>query len=172
MTPVPFTGLLAVRLQPPLAEPPVSRNYDSEINLHLTWHTKESAPLLPKVATIVHPYLRGRCINTPGVYIHEIGGIETHVHLAISIAPTILIRKFVGQWKSASAHEANQKLSYKAMEWQTGYGVVSFGTRDLPWVVEYIRTQRERHAHGRIEDRLERITAMETEAQAEQREVP
>ena len=110
--------------------------------------------------------------STPGVYIHEIGGIETHVHLAISIAPTILISEFVGQLKGASAHEANQKLGYKALEWQTGYGVVSFGTRDLPWVVEYIRTQRERHPRGRIEDRLERITAMETEAQAAPREAP
>ncbi len=149
------------------------RNYYSEINLHLTWHTKASTPLLlPKVEAIVHPYIRGRCINTPGVYIHEIGGIETHVHLAISIAPTVLISEFVGQLKGASAHEANQKLGHKALEWQTGYGVVSFGTRDLPWVVEYIRNQRERHAQGRIEDRLARITAMESAAEAEPREAP
>ena len=46
----------------------MSRNYYAEINLHITWHTKESAPLLiPKVEAIVHHYLRGRCIATPGV---------------------------------------------------------------------------------------------------------
>jgi hypothetical protein len=85
------------------------------------------------VEAIVHHYLRGRCINTPGVYVHEVGGIETHVHLAVSIAPTVLISEFVGQLKGASAHEANHKLGRKVLEWQAGYGVVSFGTRDLPW---------------------------------------
>ena len=105
----------------------------------------------------------GRCINTPGVFIHEIGGIETHVHLCISVAPTILISDFIGQLKGASSHDVNQKLSQKAFEWQAGYGVVSFGTRDLEWVKDYVRNQRERHKCGQIEDRLERIIAIETE---------
>jgi putative transposase len=102
-------------------------------------------------------------INTPGVYIHEIGGIETHVHLAISIAPTVLISELVGQLKGSSAHEANQKLGRKALEWQTGYGVVSFGTKELPWVVTYIQEQRDRHGRAAIEDRLERITAIDAQ---------
>jgi REP element-mobilizing transposase RayT len=70
------------------------------------------------------------------VFVHEVGGIETHVHLAISVAPTVLVSELVGQLKGASAHEANHRLGRKVLEWQAGYGVVSFGTRDLPWVVE------------------------------------
>ena len=55
----------------------MARNYYAEINLHIVWHTKGSAPLLePKVEAVVHHYLRGRCINTSGVYVHEIGGVE------------------------------------------------------------------------------------------------
>jgi putative transposase len=145
----------------------MSRNYYSEINIHITWHTKESAPLLvPNVEAIAHHYLRGRCINTPGVFIHEIGGIETHVHLCLTIPPTLLISDFIGQLKGSSSHEVNQKLGHKALEWQAGYGVVSFGTGDLQWVRGYVRNQREHHAHGKVEDRLERITAMETGAEA------
>ena len=137
----------------------MSRNYYAEINLHITWHTKESSPLLlPNVETIVHHYLRGRCINTPGVFMHEIGGIETHVHLCLSIVPTILISDLVGELKGASSHEVNQKLGHKALAWQTGYGVVSFGTKDLEWVIKYVRNQRERHAGGKTVARLERIT--------------
>lgn len=152
----------------------MSRNYYAEINLHLTWHTKESAPLLvPEVEKVVHHYLRGRCLNTPGVYIHEIGGIEDHLHLAISIAPTVLVSELVGQLKGSSAHEANHQFGRKVLEWQTGYGVVSFGTRDLPWVCEYVRHQRERHASGRAEARLERVTELEPAvAEAERREAP
>src|SRR5205814_1056056 len=44
---------------------PMSRNFYAEINLHITWHTKSSSPLLvPKVEAVTYHYLRGRCINT------------------------------------------------------------------------------------------------------------
>jgi REP-associated tyrosine transposase len=151
----------------------MSRNYYAEINLHVTWHTKDSLPLLvPKVEAVTHHHLRGKCINTPGVFIHEIGGIETHVHLCLSIAPTVLISDFIGQLKGASAHEANQKLGAKVLEWQAGYGVVSFGTGDLEWVKGYVRDQKQRHANGKVVARLEPIEAMEKAAQAEPREAP
>jgi REP element-mobilizing transposase RayT len=55
-------------------------------------------------------------------------------------------------------------MGYKALEWQAGYGVVSFGTGDLEWVKDYIRNQRERHSSEKIVDRLERTTEMETAA--------
>src|SRR6187200_800562 len=96
-----FIGLLGVRLQPPIGVS-MSRNYYSEIYLHLTWHTKLSQPLLtPPVEQFVHRYLKQRLVGTPGVFVHELGGIETHVHLAITIAPTILISELVGQLKGA-----------------------------------------------------------------------
>jgi hypothetical protein len=44
--------------------------------------------------------------------------------------------------------------------------VVSFGTRDLPWVVAYIENQREHHARGTIHERLERVEKMESVAEA------
>jgi putative transposase len=148
----------------------MSRNYYSEINLHLTWHTKQSAPLLtPRVEPVVHRLLREKLFRTEGVFVHEIGGTENHVHVAVSIAPTILISDLVGQLKGATSHEVNQLLGSrgKVLQWQTGYGVVSFGTKDLPWIKGYIRDQREHHARGNVFDRLERITATEYEAQAE-----
>lgn len=80
----------------------MSRNYYSETNLHIVWHTKLSMPLLtPQVEAVVHHYLRGKLINLPDAYVHEIGGIETHVHLAISINPTILISDLIGKLKEA-----------------------------------------------------------------------
>lgn len=142
----------------------MGHNYYSELNLHLTWHTKESLPLLTeRVEPLAHRSVRQRIINTLGVFVHEIGGTETHVHVAITIPPTLLVSEFVGQLKGASSHEVNEQLGLrgKLLQWQSGYGVVSFGTRDLDWVKEYIRLQREHHACGRIHDRLERITQLE-----------
>jgi hypothetical protein len=90
----------------------------------------------------------------------------------VSIAPTVPISDFIGQLKGASSHEVNQKLQGKVLEWLTGYGVVSFGTRDLEWVKHYVRDQRQRHAQGRVEQRLERIVSVEESAEAERREAP
>lgn len=101
---------------------------------------------------------------------HEIGGIETHVHLAVTVPPTLLISEFIGQLKGGTSHDVNQQFGReKVLEWQSGYGVVSFGTRRLDWVLDYIRNQRKHHAQGTVHDRLERVTQDEpvpTEAQA------
>jgi hypothetical protein len=60
----------------------MSRNYYSEINLHITWHTINSRPLLiPTIETETHRFLRQKMIETAGVFVHEIGGTETHIHI-------------------------------------------------------------------------------------------
>jgi putative transposase len=75
-------------------------NCYSEINLHITWHTKGNLPLLtPTVEPLVHRYLRQRLTNEKGVFVHEIGGIETHVHLVVTVSPTIVVSELIGQWK-------------------------------------------------------------------------
>jgi putative transposase len=141
----------------------MGHNHYSEINLHLTWHTKESLPLLTEqLESLAYRYLRQKIVNTPGTFLHEIGGTETHVHVAVVVPPTLLISDFIGQLKGASSHEVNEQLGHhgKVLQWQVGYGVVSFGTRELDWVKEYIRNQREHHAQGRVHDRLERIVQL------------
>jgi hypothetical protein len=50
--------------------------------------------------------------------------------------------------------------------------VVSFGTRDLEWVKDYVRNQKERHARRQTVERLEWIAHPEDQAQAEHREAP
>ena len=139
----------------------MSKSYYSEINLHIVWHTKQSLSLLtPALEPIAHRLLRKRIIETPDVLLHEIGGTATHVHIAVSIPPTLTISTWVGHLKGGSSHDVNQHVGMrqKALQWQIGYGVVSFGTGDLDWVTGYIRNQKEHHGQGGVHDRLERIT--------------
>ncbi|MGA2032517.1 MAG: IS200/IS605 family transposase [Thermoguttaceae bacterium] len=144
----------------------MSKNYYSEIYLHITWHAKDSLPLLtPDVEALAHREVKQRIIRTPGACLYEIGGTETHLHVAVSIPPTLVISEFIGQIKGASAHEVNQQLTLrgKVLQWQAGYGVVSFGRRQLEWVRAYIRDQREHHARGTVVASLERITELQEE---------
>jgi putative transposase len=150
----------------------MAHNYYSEINLHVTWHIKDSLPLLtPTIEPLVYRYLKQRLVNEKGVFIHEIGGIETHIHLVVSIPPTIVLSEWIGQLKGASAHEINQQIGLRdrTLQWQTGYGVVSFGSGDLDWVKAYVRDQRQHHAEGKTYDRLERSTALDDEQDARKR---
>jgi len=142
----------------------MSRNYYSEINLHVVWHTKDSVALLhDDVEALTHRCLRQRIVNTEGVFVHEIGGTDTHVHACVTVPPTLLISEFIGQLKGGSSHDVNQRLGLrsKVLQWQAGYGVVSFGTADLDWVKRYVCQQRAHHQRGQVHDRLERITRLD-----------
>jgi len=105
----------------------------------------------------LHQFLTHKILETPGVRLHAVGGIETHVHIAVTTPPELLISGWIGKLKGSSSHYINHEIQPKALEWQRGYGVVSFGTKDLPWVIEYIRNQKEHHKRGTTSDRLERI---------------
>lgn len=139
------------------------RNVYWELFYHIVWRTKDSAPLLtPNVEPLTHKYLTHRALQTPDAIVHAIGGIENHIHLAVSLPPTVELAKWIGDLKGACAHAINHGPSdLGTLAWQAGYGIVSFGKRDLPWVVDYIHHQREHHAAGRAQDRLERITQIE-----------
>lgn len=135
-----------------------------EIYLHLNWHVKDDRPSLTgEVEPVAHRFIIERCRLAKGIYLHGINGTADHVHLAINIEPFVTISELVKELKGGSSYDVNQELGWKALYWQRGYGVVSFGKRDLPWVLKYIDLQKEHHGSGRTADRLERINAFEDE---------
>ncbi|MDY6913817.1 MAG: IS200/IS605 family transposase [Planctomycetota bacterium] len=139
------------------------RNVYSEINLHIVWHTKNSCFLIkPDMEQTVYDYIRRRAIAPGEVFIHEIGGTANHVHIAVTIPPTIPISEWIGQVKGGSSHDLNElAICSGDFHWQTGYGVVSFGTKELPWVKEYIQNQKRHHDRETWQKRLERITRLD-----------
>jgi putative transposase len=147
------------------------RNVYSEINLHFVWHTKESRHLIkPETEKIVYDIIRTRTYGVEGAFVHEIGGMSEHVHLIVTIPP-LDIPRWIGRVKGGSSHDVNQKPIFGGdFEWQTGYGVVCFGTKDLPWVAQYVRDQKRHHRDGTCQPRLERTTWPEGQAQADDRE--
>lgn len=129
-----------------------TRSY-AEINFHITWHTKDNVPFItPALEPNLYAFIKDRIVTMPNVYFHAIGGIATHIHLAASFYPPFEIDRWIGEMKGVSSHEFG-----KSLQWQKGYGVVSFGTKDLEWVKAYVRNQKDRHRIGRLSDRLERI---------------
>jgi putative transposase len=137
------------------------KNVYSEINLHITWHTKNNdAVIKDNIENRLYHFLENKVRKEKDVIFHAIGGIEDHVHLVVSIPPTLRISDWIGQLKGGSSFYINHEIvNRKLLDWQAGYGVVSFGTRDLQWVIRYVKNQRQHHAKGTTQDRLERITS-------------
>jgi REP-associated tyrosine transposase len=134
------------------------KNVYSEINLHIIWHTKLSDPVLVDIIeNRVHHYLEHKTRETKDVRFHGVGGTENHIHLVVTVPPSLLISDWIGKLKGGSSFYINHEIANrKLLDWQEGYGVVSFGTKDLDWVVRYVKNQKEHHAAGSINKRLER----------------
>jgi len=140
-----------------------------EINLHLVWHVKDDQPAISdEIKTPLYRCLRGGALQQPGVFWHDVGGTNDHVHMAAGVPPTVMPSEWIGELKGASAHYINHEIANRKMlEWQSGYGVVSFGTKDLPWVLEYVRNQPKHHADGTTYERLEKAEADDDEKPGE-----
>lgn len=123
----------------------------SEINFHITWHTKANLPLIkPEIEPKLYQLLKDKILETPEVYFHAVGGIEDHIHLAVSVPPNLLMSEWIGKLKGASSYHMNQSSNHKLLQWQRGYGIVSFGTKDLKWVVNYVLNQKKHHKKAQL----------------------
>lgn len=132
-----------------------------EIYLHFNWHTAGSRPMItPSLEPMVFDFIRQRDFDTKGVYFLGIGGNEYHDHLVVSIEPDVLISKFIGDLKGACSHEINARMGAKVLDWQRGYGVVSFARKDLKWALDYVANPKQHHANNTLSPRLE-LTADE-----------
>ncbi len=125
---------------------------------HFVWGTKKRLPFItPEIQTQLYASIAAKAQDMEAM-IHAIGGIEDHVHLAVSVPPKIAVARFIGEVKGSSSHFANHvlQLDFKFL-WQDEYGVLSFGTKNLPFVVNYIRNQRQHHAENKLHPDLERV---------------
>jgi REP element-mobilizing transposase RayT len=109
-----------------------------------------------QIESRLYHFLTHKILETPGARLHAIGGIETHIHIATSLQPNILVSDWIGKLKGSSSYYINHEVQPKGLEWQRGYGIVTFGTKDLKCVIDYVKNQKEHHKNGTTRDRLEK----------------
>jgi len=102
------------------------RRVHYEMYFHINWHTKGSLPLIkPDMEPVLYQYIKHKILETPEAICHAIGGIEDHIHLAVTLPPTVKPSEWIGIIKGASSHHMNQVSNRKMLEWQRGYGIVT-----------------------------------------------
>jgi len=88
-----------------------------------------------------------------GSLAHEIGGVEDHVHLLITLPRTLSISKLIEETKKGSSKWIKSKgLIYKDFAWQNGYGAFSIGQSNYAALRHYIQNQEEHHKKVSTQD--------------------
>jgi REP element-mobilizing transposase RayT len=75
----------------------------------------------------------------------DVGGIEDHAHLLLSLPSSTPIAAAMRDIKSASSHWMNETCAIEDFEWQAGYGAFSIGWAQIDTTIAYIARQQEHH---------------------------
>ena len=129
-----------------------------QLYYHFIWGTKNRLPLIESALEPDLYRVIAAKAQDMGGFVHAIGGIEDHVHLAVSLPPKLAPAKFIGDVKGNSSHYVNHVVKPDfEFHWQDEYGVLSFGERNLASVVRYIHNQKGHHAGGTLIAAMERM---------------
>ncbi|OGY51747.1 MAG: hypothetical protein A2951_01690 [Candidatus Buchananbacteria bacterium RIFCSPLOWO2_01_FULL_56_15] len=126
-----------------------------QLYYHLVWSTKNREPLITAaVEELLRHYIPAK-IYYLGCTCHQLGMTEDHLHLVATIPPNVAISTLVQRVKGGSAHFVNKSLVQEYLQWQNGYGVVSFSKQALPAIKAYAANQKEHHRAGTLMAALE-----------------
>ncbi|QLE54906.1 IS200/IS605 family transposase [Nostoc sp. TCL26-01] len=115
---------------------------------HLVWTTKNRQPLITSnKEQQLYNYILGKA-QALNCQIHAIDGIEDHIHVVVTIPPSLAVSEFVKKIKGSSSHHLNHSsnASSDKFAWQEGYGVFSLGYKQLKDVVIYVQNQKIHHS--------------------------
>jgi len=114
--------------------------------MHCVFSTKDRHKTMsPQLQERLWPYLGG-IARKNGIKALEIGGVEDHVHLLLSLPATMGVAKAMQLLKGGSSKWVHDNLPrLMAFAWQDGYGAFSIGKSQVEDTVDYIRSQTTHH---------------------------
>ncbi len=115
--------------------------------IHVVFSTKERRKLIPKEARPrLWAYLAGVC-KKQRIFVHEIGGMEDHLHMLIEIPLTMAFSDALQEIKTSSSRWMGRNFA-----WQRGFGVFGVSASNVDAVIRYIRTQEAHHTKMSFEE--------------------
>jgi REP element-mobilizing transposase RayT len=84
---------------------------------------------------------------------YAIGGTDDHIHMILSIPPSISAAKAIQIIKGGSSKWVNEQFPHKErFAWQQGYAAFSLSPSRMDRTVQYIRNQAEHHRKQSFKD--------------------
>jgi REP element-mobilizing transposase RayT len=100
----------------------------------------------------LHKYICG-VVNGKDQKVYAIGGVADHIHILVSIKPTILISDLVRDIKANSSKWINENhYIIGKFQWQDGFGAFSYSQSHLDNVIAYINNQELHHQNKTFKD--------------------
>jgi putative transposase len=120
---------------------------------HCVFSTKERRRLItPDLRERLWPFLGGIARQNKMKAL-EIGGVEDHVHILLSLPATITVSKAMQLIKGSSSKWVHETFpEHRQFAWQEEYGAFSVSVSQLEKTVEYIREQPEHHRKMTFQD--------------------
>jgi len=120
---------------------------------HCVFSTKERRPFItPALAERLWPFFGGIARQNQMKAI-EIGGVEDHIHILLSITPTVSIAKAMQLIKGGSSKWVHETFpEHPLFGWQEKYGAFSVSESRVESVIQYIRSQPEHHKRVTFQD--------------------
>lgn len=110
--------------------------------------TKERQRLItPELRERLWPFLGGIARQNKMKAI-EIGGVEDHLHILLSLPSTMAISKAMQLIKGGSSKWIHETFpEYREFAWQDEYGAFSVSVSQMDKTIEYIKGQQGAHHH-------------------------
>ncbi len=125
----------------------------SQIYIQLVFAVKGRQSLITEnMEAPLYKYISG-IIENQKQKLYIIGGMPDHVHILVSINPSVAISALVREIKEHSTKFINsQNLIVGKFQWQEGFGAFSYSKSQVPNVIEYIKNQKQHHAQKTFKD--------------------
>lgn len=113
---------------------------------HCVFSTKERRPLItPELAERLWPFLGGIARQNKMKAI-EVGGVEDHVHILLSLPATLSIAMAMQLIKGGSSKWVHETFpEHRLFAWQEKYGAFSVSESRKDSIIQYIKGQPEHH---------------------------
>jgi putative transposase len=123
--------------------------------VHGIFSTKDRVPTIEAdVKAEMLPVIGGIISNIKGKA-YAINGMAAHLHILMSIPPSLSVAEAIQKIKANSSRWVHEKWpKRRAFAWQIGYAAFSVSKSNVPSVIKYIDTQEEHHRKITFQEEL------------------
>lgn len=118
----------------------------TSIIYHIIWTPRRRKPIMKKEGRReLFNYIFG-ILKNKNCHVYRINGVEDHLHIAISLHPSVSLASLIKDIKIASGKMIKTTQIFKGFEgWQDGYAAFTHGYSSINTLVNYIKNQEEHH---------------------------
>jgi putative transposase len=123
--------------------------------VHSIFSTKDRRPMIvPEIKAEMLPVIGGIIRNIKGKA-YAINGTADHLHLLMSLPPSLSVSEAIQKIKANSSRWVHEKWpKHKVFGWQEGFAAFSVSKSNVPGVIKYIDTQEEHHRKMSFQEEL------------------